>query len=169
MHYQQFVHPSIVQALFLSTLSIGLIITNDWEKENFGIRTSHHEDELLNKVAPNAPRLESRRHRFHHRKADDDSLKTPRVRDRSRSLTSETRRIDDAGVRVTHRGQPMKPSMMIEDDKISSSLVRSKPNFARFKADFMEQLSQPKDGNPDQTHFEKVRLYYLGKHTFSSQ
>jgi len=147
---------TVTQALFLSTLSIGLIITNDWEKENFGIRTSHHEDELLNKVAPNAPRLESRRHRFHHRKADSDaeSRKTPRVRDRSRSLTSETRRIDDAGVRVTHRGQPMKPSM-IEDDKISSSLVRSKPNFARFKADFMEQLSQPKDGNPDQTHFEK--------------
>ena len=159
--------------MFLSTLSIGLIITNDWEKENFGIRTSHHEDELLNKVAPNAPRLESRRHRFHHRKADSDddeeSRKTPRVRDRSRSLTSETRRIDDSGVRATHRGQPIIKPSMIEDDKISSSLVRSKPTFARFKADFMEQLSQPKDGNADQTHFEKVRLYYHGKHTFSSQ
>ena len=54
----------------------------------------------------------------------------------------------------------------MEGDKISSSLVRSKPNFARFKAEFMEQLNaQPKDGNLDQTHFEKVRLYYHGKHT----
>merc|ERR1711971_963625 len=152
--------------------SIGLIITNDWEKENFGIRTSHHEDELLNKVAPNVPRLESRRHRFHHRKADSDdeeSRKTLRVRDRSRSLTAETRRIDDAGVRAKHRGQPIIKPSMIEDDKISSSLVRSKPNFARFKADFMEQLSQPKDGNADQTHFEKDMIQDHTAPLFSTQ
>ena len=150
----------------LTNLSIGLILTNDWEKENFGIRTSHHEDELLNKVAPNAPRLESRRHRFHHQRkteSDDESGKSLRVRDRSRSLTSESERID-GGVRAEHRGQFTKPSM-IEGDKTPSSLVRSKPNFARFKADFMEQLSQPKDGNPDQTHFEKVRVYYHGNRT----
>merc|ERR1711971_693678 len=164
---------TVTQALFLSTLSIGLIITNDWEKENFGIRTSHHEDELLNKVAPNAPRLESRRHRFHHRKADSEdegeSRKTLRVRDRSRSLTAETRRIDDAGVRAKHRGQPIIKPSMIEDDKISSSLVRSKPNFARFKADFMEQLSQPKDGNSDQTHFEKDMIQDHTAPLFSTQ
>ena len=142
-----------------------MILANDWEKENFGIRTAHHEDELLNKVAPNAPRLETRRHRFHHRKTekDDETDKSLRIRDRSRSMASE--RIDDGGFRVKHRGQFMKPSM-IEDDK-TSSLVRSKPTFARFKADFMEQLSQPKDENPDQTDFEKVRLYYHGKHTSS--
>ena len=73
-------------------------------------------------------------------------------------------RLDDGGVRAEHRGQFTKPSM-IEGDKTPSSLVRSKPNFARFKADFMEQLNQPKDGNPDQTHFEKVRVYYHGNRT----
>ena len=150
----------------LTNLSIGLILTNDWEKENFGIRTSHHEDELLNKVAPNAPRLETRRHRFHHQRkteSDDKSGKSLRVKDRSRSPAAESERIDDGGVRAKLRGQFTKPSM-IEGDTTSSSLVRSKPNFARFKADFMEQLNQPKDGNPDQTHFEKVRVYYHGKH-----
>ena len=151
-------------------LGCGLVLATDWELENFGIRTSHHQDELLNKVAPNAPRLESRRHRFHHRRpeSDDESAaRKLRLRDRNRSLSEMKSFGDSVGVRARHRGRFLKPSV-IENDKTSSSLVRSKPSFAKFKAEFMEQLIQPKAENTDQTHLEKVRLYYHGKHTLNN-
>ena len=151
-------------------LCCGLVLATDWELENFGIRTSHHQDELLNKVAPNAPRLESRRHRFHHRRpeSDDESAaRKLRIKDRNRSLSEMKSIGDSVGVRARHRGRFLKPSV-IENDKTSSSLVRSKPSFAKFKAEFMEQLIQPKAENTDQTHLEKVRLYYHGKHTLNN-
>jgi len=161
---------TVSQALFVLILGCGLVLATDWELENFGIRTSHLQDELLNKVAPNAPRLESRRHRFHHRRpeSDDESAaRKLRLRDRNRSLSemksigdgigvrAEMKSIGDSfGVRARHRGRFLKPSV-IENDKTSSSLVRSKPSFAKFKAEFMEQLIQPKAENTDQTHLEK--------------
>merc|ERR1711936_809841 len=84
------VRMTVSQALFVLILGCGLVLATDWELENFGIRTSHHQDELLNKVAPNAPRLESRRNRFHHRRPESDDESTARklrLRDRNRSLS----------------------------------------------------------------------------------
>merc|ERR1711936_977071 len=114
------VRMTVSQALFVLILGCGLVLATDWELENFGIRTSHHQDELLNKVAPNAPRLESRRNRFHHRRPESDDESTARklrLRDRNRSLSemksigdsvgvrAEMKSIGDSfGVRARHRG-----------------------------------------------------------------
>ena len=42
-----------------------LIAEKDWEQENYGIRTVHHKDDLIENINidENAPKLEEKKHR----------------------------------------------------------------------------------------------------------
>ena len=49
----------MLQILQLAVLAVGTDSLTDWERDNFGVRTEHHKDDLINKVNldENAPKI----------------------------------------------------------------------------------------------------------------
>ena len=49
----------MLQILQLAVLAVGTESLTDWERDNFGVRTEHHKDDLINKVNldENAPKI----------------------------------------------------------------------------------------------------------------
>merc|ERR1711997_767143 len=79
------------QIVLLLVWTVWADCLTDWELDNFGIRTEHHKDDLINKVNldKNAPKLlRSHKRPRHHRRPSRNQEKTRinfRVRGRDRS------------------------------------------------------------------------------------
>ena len=110
----------------------------DWELDNFGIRTEHHKDDLINKVNldKNAPKLvRSHKRPRHHRRPPRNQEKTRinfRIRGRDRSLES----IENPSV-LTRNAQASPVSSSLLTDKNFAASIQHKPSFAEFKENFL--------------------------------
>ena len=154
-----------------------MVWSQDWETQNFGIRTFHQKDDLSDRVAidENAPRIEKtkKRHRFIPKRTTESR------RNGIRQLPSREEEPSNVKkeIRGRRRGHIRKPQsnpsrgLDIGEDQKSSSLIPTKPNFADFKQSFMEKslLRHSQEINEDQPpsvsmlHPEKVRFYYFRK------
>ena len=110
----------------------------DWELDNFGIRTEHHKDDLINKVNldKNAPKLtRSHKRPRHHRRPPRNQEKTRinfRVRGRDRSLEP----IENPSVLFRNDQQSPVSSSFLTDNNFAAS-IGHKPSFAEFKENFL--------------------------------
>ena len=151
--------------------------SQDWETQNFGIRTFHQKDDLSDRVAidENAPKIEKtkKRHRFIPKKSSESR------RNNIRQLPSREEEPSSAlkEVRGRRRGHIRKPQsspsrgLDIGSEQKSLSLIPTKPNFADFKQSFMEKSllrhSQETNENKPPLHLEKVSFYYFRKLHFT--
>merc|ERR1711997_116095 len=122
--------------LLVWTLWAGCL--TDWELDNFGIRTEHHKDDLINKVNldKNAPKLvRSHKRPRHHRRPPRNQEKTRinfRIRDRDRSQES----IENPSVLSrTAQSSPVSSSFLPESNFAAS--IQHKASFAEFKENFL--------------------------------
>ena len=158
-----------------------MVWSQDWETQNFGIRTFHKKDDLSDRVTidENAPKIErtKKRHRFIPKKPTESRRngirQLPSREEESSSVRKEVR-----GRRRGHIRKPQSsPSrgLDIGEDKKSSSLIPTKPNFADFKQSFMEKSllrhsQEINENQPPMLHPEKVSFYYFRKlHFFRLQ
>ena len=142
----------------MGSLVVVGVTCNDWEKENFGIRTAHHKDDLIDNVAidENAPKVVRRKHKLRFKKRPSES--EVRDRDRLRALkdnnglpkSDENHLNHRTRTRTRSQSPSIRSSSVKHDDKIANSGVR-KPSFAEFKQNFMEKsiMTNHKESSED--------------------
>ena len=130
------------QIVLLLVWTVWADCLTDWEQDNFGIRTEHHKDDLINKVNldKNAPKLtRSQKRPRHHRRPPRNQEKTRinfRIRGRDRSLES----IENSSVLSrTDQSSPVSSSFLTDNNFAAS--IDHKPSFAEFKEKFL--VSRP--------------------------
>ena len=147
-------YPQIVLLLVWTVLADCL---TDWELDNFGIRTEHHKDDLINKVNldKNAPKLiRSQKRPRHHRRPPRNQEKTRinfRIRDRDRSQES----IENPSVLSrTAQSSPVSSSFLPESNFAAS--IQHKPSFAEFKENFLgsRAVSETASGHGTEVSWE---------------
>ena len=155
-----------------------MVWSQDWETQNFGIRTFHQKDDLSDRVAidENAPKLEKtkKRHRFIPKKSTESRRngirQLPAREEEPSSVKKEVRGRRRGHINRKPQSSPSR-GLDIGEDQKSSSLIPQKPNFADFKQSFMEKslLRHSQEINENQPpmapmlHPEKVRFYYFRK------
>ena len=126
----------LLQILQLVLLGVRVGCVTDWEQNNFGIRTEHHKDDLINKVNldENAPRLiKTQKRQRHSRKSTKKHEKQKlnfRVRGRGRD-----RSLGDIERPSILTRNPLRPQL-IRDNKVAAS-IKNKPSFADFKENYL--------------------------------
>ena len=157
----------------------------DWEQENFGVRTAHQADQLLARystvqystvqysivqyssvqllarVAPDAPRLQKRRHRFsrRHQEGGEAEGGQQRISGAGAGAGLKLRSRGRAGAGLRRRGPSHAPA------PVAAALVKTKPSFAEFKQSLLETSAETTLNNIGRTapEHEKVTFYYFGK------
>ena len=139
--------------------SLALVGCQDWELENFGVRTAHQADQLLARVAPDAPRLQKRTHRFSRRHQEGREAESGQQRISGAGAGHKLRSRGRAGAGLRRRGPSHAPA------PVAAALVKTKPSFAEFKQSLLETSAETTLNNIGRTapEHEKVTFYYFGK------
>merc|ERR1711953_1143811 len=127
------------QIVLLLVWTVWADCLTDWELDNFGIRTEHLKDDLINRVNldKNAPKLiRSQKRPRHHRRPPRNQEKTRinfRIRGRDRSLESIE---NPSALTRNDRPSPVSSSLLLTDNNFAAS-IQHKPSFAEFKENFL--------------------------------
>jgi len=165
----------LIQVILLHTLAITFLIAEkDWEKENYGIRTVHHKDELIENINidENAPKLDEKKHRYRfsnrrkHGSSSDITVETnSSERSRGRSLEGDEMKNEKPKFRFRGRKTLKRGKTSAEmrdkykqETKQELNLIREKPSFAKFKQRFMEKSNNDHNQSLEQSEDNQASI-----------
>ena len=156
----------MLQILQLAVLAVGTDGLTDWERDNFGVRTEHHKDDLINKVNldENAPKIVKTHKRQRHLRKPPRNHERQRInfrvrgRDLSREFTEKpsapTRNYPGSQQRNNDDPEPF--TILSDNNNFAASIIRDKPSFADFKENYFG-LTKTVESSEDE-----VRSYRAG-------